>query len=94
MNRAAQLAQKRSDLQMRCALQRQQLAHLVGDIETRLVTTDRVIDVVSTLARNPIVLLSVIAGTIMLGPWRIMKWVSQGVLLFNIAKRVQQLAAK
>ena len=94
MTRAEQLAEQRRHLQMRCALQRQELAHLANDIEARLVTADRVIDVASSIARNPIALIAVIAGTLILGPWRIMKWVSQGALLFNVARRVQELVAK
>jgi YqjK-like protein len=94
MTRAQELAQKRQRLQLQCALQRQELAHLANDIEARLVSTDRVIDVVSSVVRNPAALIAVIAGTLILGPWRIMKWVSQGAMLFNLAKRVQQWVAK
>ena len=94
MTRAEQLAQKRRDLRMQCALQRQQLAHLASDIEARLVTTDRVIDVIAGVARNPLALIAVIAGTLMIGPWRMMKWASQGALLFKIGRRVQQWIGK
>ena len=94
MTRAQQLAQKRRHLQVQCALQRRHLAYLANDIEARLVTADRVIDVVSRIARNPIALIAVLAGTLIIGPWRITKWVSQGALIFKIAKRVQRLVAK
>jgi hypothetical protein len=93
-SRAEQLALRRRALQLRCALQRQQIAFLSHDIERQLLTADRVINVVSTFARNPIALVATAAGVIMLGPWRILKWASQGVLLFKLARRIQQFAAK
>jgi hypothetical protein len=94
MTRSEQLAQQRHDLQLQCALQRQQLSHLVIDIESRLVTADRVLNVVSIVTRNPVVILAATAGTLFLRPWRIMKWVTQGAMLFSVVRRAQQLFAK
>jgi len=93
-SRARQLAQQRRDLQLRCALQRQELGHLSANIEAKLVVADRVIDVASGIAKNPLVLIAIIAGTMILGPWRIVRWVSQGALLFKTANVVRQLIAK
>jgi predicted dithiol-disulfide oxidoreductase (DUF899 family) len=93
-SRAEQLAYQRRELQLRCALQRQQIAFLAQNIEGQLVTADRVFSVVSTVARSPLAILAVITGTMVLGPWRIFKWVSQGAVLFNLAKRVQHLIGK
>jgi hypothetical protein len=50
--------------------------------------------VVSTVARSPLAILALITGTMVLGPWRIVKWVSQGAVLFNLAKRVQHFVGK
>jgi hypothetical protein len=50
--------------------------------------------VVSVVTRSPIAILAVVAGTVFLRPWRLMKWATQGAVLFNMAKRVQQLFAK
>jgi len=94
MTRVEQLAQKRHDLQMECALQRQQLTHLVIDIESRLVTADRVLLVVSVVTRNPIAIMAVIAGTVFLRPWRLMKWATQGAMLLSLARRAQHIFAK
>lgn len=94
MTRSEQLAQQRHDLQLQCALQRQQLTHLVTDIESRLVTADRVLNVVSIVTRNPFVILAATVGTILLKPWRIMKWVTQGAMLFSVVRRAQQLFTK
>jgi hypothetical protein len=92
--RAEELAEKRRDLQTRCALQRQEAAFFSNDIEARLVSADRVINVVSSIARNPVALIATIAGAMILGPWRIMRWASQGALLFKVVRKVQQLIAK
>jgi hypothetical protein len=94
MTRVEQLAQKRHDLQLQCALQRQELAHLVTDIESRLVTADRVLNVVSIVTRNPFAIIAAIAGTIFLRPWRILKYVTQGAMLFSVVRRVQQILVK
>jgi hypothetical protein len=94
MTRVEQLEQKRHDLQLQCALQRQQLTHLVTDIESRLVTADRVLNVVSIVTRNPFVILAAIAGTVLLKPWRILKYVTQGAMLFGMVRRAQQMFAK
>jgi len=94
MTRVEQLAQKRHNLQMHCALQRQQLTQLVTDIESRLVTADRVLNVVSIVTRNPLAILAVVAGTVILRPWRIMKWATQGAMLFSIVRRAQQIFSK
>jgi len=91
MTRAAQLIQKRQQLLLQSALQRQQLSFLNADIEARLATADRVVDVVTAVARNPAVAVGVVAGAMILGPWRIMKWVSRGALLFGVVNKLRAL---
>jgi YqjK-like protein len=91
---AKHLARKRYDLQMRCALQRQQLGHVGREIEARLATADRVIGFASAIAKQPIILIAAVAGTLILGPWRVLRWASHGALLFSAARKVQQLIAK
>ena len=94
ISRAEQLELQRRALQLRCALQRQQIARLAADIEGQLGTADRVISIVSNVARNPLALVATFTGLMVLGPWRIIKWVSQGALAFNLARRIQHLFAK
>jgi len=91
MTRTEQLAQKRIDLSARCALQRQQVAQLTRHIETRLGTADRVINVVSSITQSPLVMIAATAATFFLGPWRVMRWVGQGMVLFKVARKLQQL---
>jgi hypothetical protein len=40
------------------------------------------------------VILAATVGTILLKPWRIMKWVTQGAMLFSVVRRAQQLFTK
>lgn len=92
--RADQLAERRRLLQLHCALQRSEVAHLVDDMEVRLAKADRVIAAVGVVARNPVLLLGGISAILILGPWRIARWLSQGAMLFGIVRRVRALVAK
>jgi len=92
--RTEQLAQRRKELQMRCALQRQEVAYLNAHVEAKLASADRVIGAVSTIARNPAALVGTIAFVLIAGPWRIMKWASQAMMVFKLATTVRQLVNK
>ncbi len=96
--RIEQLAQKRRDLQLRCAFQRQEVAQLTAQIEAKLVTADRVIEVVTGVAKSPLMLIAISAGAMFVGPWRLLRWVSQGSLLFSLlfsgARKIHQLVTK
>ncbi len=94
MTRSAQLAIKRRELQLRCALQRYEIAELSHDFEARLTGVGRVIDIAISVAKHPIAILAAFAGAIFIGPWRIIRWVSRGAMLFNVARQVQRLIAK
>ena len=84
------LAQKRRDLQLRCALQRQEVAHLSGDIEARLAGADRVLGFVNAVAKQPAILLVGLVGALWLGPWRTLRWATQGAFLFSAYRKVRQ----
>jgi hypothetical protein len=79
---------KRRSLQQRCALQRQQVAFMTAAIEARLAPADRFFDLASGIAKNPLVVVGAIAGTLMIGPWRVIRWASQGMLLLKIARKL------
>jgi hypothetical protein len=90
-SRAQQLGAKKAELQTQCALQRQQLANLSAQVEARLSGADFALDLAFKAARNPIVLVAGIAGLLIIGPWRIMRWVGQAVTaykLLGIARRL------
>jgi hypothetical protein len=91
---AKHLARKRRDLQVRCAMQRQEAGHLGSQIEAQLVIADRVIGIASIVTKRPVIVFAAIAGTLLLGPWRILRWASHGALLFTAARKVQQFIAK
>ena len=96
--RIEHLAQKRCDLQLRCALQHQEVAELSAQIEAKLATADRVIEVVAGVAKNPLILIALSAGAMFIGPWRLLRWVSQGSLLFSLlfsgARKIHQLVTQ
>jgi hypothetical protein len=85
------LASRRRDLQERCALQRQQLGQLSREVETRLVFADRMLGIAMFVAQRPIIIIAAVAGTLLLGPWRVLRWVSHGAILLSAARKVQQL---
>jgi YqjK-like protein len=90
MTRIQQLAQRRRDLQAQCELQRMQLAHVANHIESQLVTVDRIARIV-TLVGHPLAIGALVVGTISIGPWRLMKWVSQGAVVLNVVLRLRKL---
>lgn len=91
-SREEQLAQRRQDLRVRCALQRQQLLVLEAQVERRLVTADRLINVAAILTRKPAFLvagLAGLAGLAFAGPWRLIRWTTQGAVLVKIALQLR-----
>jgi len=90
-SRAEQLALRRHILQMRCSLQRQEIAQLFANVESRLTGADRAADFVIRVVKNPLLLIAIAAGTVMIGPWRILRWVSQGAMLVRIARNFRRL---
>lgn len=91
---AAQLAQKRRDLQQRCELQRHQVAQLTANIETRLSIVDRVVAVTSSIVNRPLLVFGALAAVVLIGRWRILRWASHGAMLFAAARKIQGLIAK
>ena len=90
--REDQLAQRRNDLRTQCALQRQQLRVLTAEVERQLVTADRIINFGAALVRKPAFLvasLAGLAGLVYAGPWRLIRWTTQGVVLFKVAMQVR-----
>ena len=88
---ADQLAHKRRELQLRCDLQRHQIAQLGGDIEARLAGVDRVIRFARNIADRPILVVAAAAGALLLGPWRILRWASRGAVVYSAVRNVQRL---
>lgn len=91
---AEQLARKRRSLQMRCEQQRQHVAHVTANIETRLSVVDRVVGATSSIVNRPLLILGGIAAVALIGRWRLLRWASHGAVLFATARKVQNLIAK
>jgi len=89
--RTEELALKRRTLLLHCALQRLEITHQLIGIEAKLTRADRVAEIITSSARNPLLLIAMVAGTALIGPWRLLRWVSQGAMFFNIARRLHGL---
>ncbi len=86
-SRAEQLANRRRTLQLRCALQRQEVAVLTRTIESKLSGVDRLLDIAGGLLRNPLVVAAGAVGVVLLKPWRIFRFAGQGWLLWSLVRR-------
>jgi hypothetical protein len=94
ISRTEQLATKRRALQLHCALQRQQLAFMTVNVEARLVTVDRILEIASGAVRNPIVIVAALAGLTLLKPWKLLRWAGRAWLLFSLGRKIRGWAAK
>ncbi|HYM34649.1 MAG TPA: YqjK family protein [Steroidobacteraceae bacterium] len=88
---AKQLAMRRQELLALGEQQRLQLVAQGNDVEMRLTNIDRVIDVVRSFATRPIVLIAAAAGAILLGPRRILTWVSRGAMFLTMFRKLREL---
>jgi hypothetical protein len=86
-----QLAAKHSNLRLRAAVQRRELGATMNDIEHQLSGVDRGISRVSRVLKNPVVIVGGVALVAMVGPKRLMRWVTKGALLYSTAKRFIRL---
>jgi hypothetical protein len=86
-----QLTAHHSNLRVRAALQRQQLAAHMHDIERRLGGVDRGISSVRHALRSPAMIVGGIALLALLGPKRIFRWVGRSALLATTARRLMRL---
>lgn len=86
-----QLSAKHSNLRLRSAVQRRQLGSTMNEIEHHLSGLDRGIGAAQRLARNPAVLIGGVAVVALIGPKRLMRWVSRGALIYTTARRFLRL---
>lgn len=87
--RFEQLSERHHQLRMLCAIQRESLGRTVQDIEQRLSGVDRGVRIVRGVMRNPALILGVVAVVAMLGPRRLLAWVSKGAVLYTAARRLR-----
>jgi hypothetical protein len=86
-----QLAAKHSNLRLRAAVQRRELGATVNEIEHQLSGVDRGIARVSSVLKNPAVIVGGVALVAMVGPKRLMRWITKGAVLYSTAKRFIRL---
>ena len=89
--RTRELDERRKQLQLRCALQRQNFADEVRGIERSLQTVDSVAGVARRLLGEPVVIVGLVAGAVVIGPSRLLRTISRGLLLAAALQRLWRL---
>lgn len=90
-SRAQQLAYRRARLRAECAMQRRQLGENARAIETELQGVDRTIQLARRVASKPVLITGAIAALALIGPKRVLRWISQGALYYSTARRLMGL---
>jgi hypothetical protein len=86
-----QLAAKHSNLRLRAAVQRRELGATMNEIEHQLSGVDRGLDRVTRVLKNPAVIVGSVAIVAMVGPKRLVRWLTKGAMLYSTAKRLIRL---
>lgn len=86
-----QLTTKHSNLRLRAAVQRRALGSTMNEIEHHLSGLDRGLGAAHRALKNPAVLIGGVAVVALIGPKRLMSWVSRGALIYTTARRFMRL---
>jgi hypothetical protein len=86
-----QLSGHHSNLLAQCAVQRRQLAENAEEIEHELGRLDRGIAVVRRVLRSPAMLGGAIAVVALIGPRRLLRWSTSGLMLYSSARQLLRL---
>ena len=89
--RTLTLAQRRAALREHCAIQRDHLARTVDQIETRLGSVDRGINLVRFYASRPAVIAGAVGLFTLLGPRKLVGWAGRGLVLLTAGARLLRL---
>jgi hypothetical protein len=89
--RRQRLALRRKALLAHCAVQRGELSSQVQQIEARIASVDRAINIVRRYAAQPLLLVGGLALLIMVGPRRIFRWTGRSAVLITAGRRVARL---
>lgn len=89
--RTRELDERRAQLQLRCAMQRQHFASEVSGIERSLQTVDRVAGITRRVLGEPLVIVGLVAGAVIVGPSRLLRTISRGLLLAAALQRLWRL---
>jgi YqjK-like protein len=86
-----QLSAHHSNLLARCAVQRQQLGESAEEIEHELGRLDRGVAVVRRVLRHPAMIGGAIAVVALVGPKRLLRWATSGLMLYSTARNLLRL---
>jgi hypothetical protein len=80
-----------SNLLARIAVQRQQLAETTEEIEHELGRVDRGLAAIRRVLGNPILIGGAIAVVALIGPRRLTRWSTKGLMLYSTARQLLRL---
>jgi hypothetical protein len=86
-----QLNAHHSNLLARCAVQRRQLAESAEEIEHELGRLDRGLAAIRRVLRHPALIGGAIAVVALVGPRRLLRWSSHGLMLYSSARHLLRL---
>lgn len=86
-----QLSAHHSNLLTRCAVQRRQLGESAEEIEHELGRLDRGVEVVRRVLRSPAMIGGAIAVVALLGPRRMLRWATSGLMWYSTARNLLRL---
>jgi hypothetical protein len=86
-----QLSARHSNLLARCAVQRRQLAESAEEIQHELGRLDRGLEAVRRVLRSPALIGGAIAVVALVGPGRLLRLATRGLMLYSTARQLLRL---
>jgi hypothetical protein len=90
--RVRELVERQTMLQLRCAVQRREIAREVGSVEARLRSVDRVAGIVRNVALHPAAIVAGIVGLVLVGRATGFRVIGRGLLLASAGRRLWRIA--
>ncbi len=81
-----ELAERRATLVARAKIQRADLSRVLASWGSPLGVIDRGMAAVHYLKRYPVIVAAVVSAAVIFRPWRVMKWVPPGWLVWRVVK--------
>jgi hypothetical protein len=86
-----QLSAHHSNLLARCAVQRRQLGESAEEIEHELGRVDRGLAAVRRVLRHPAMIGGAVAVVALVGPRRLLRWTTSGLMWYSTARSLIRL---
>ena len=87
-NHTLELDERRRQLQLKCAAQRESLDEISGDLQFRLRHIDRGLELAKRLTSTPLLLAGGLALLAFVGPGRFVRWASRGLLVASAVRKL------